>query len=138
MNVLIIGGGGREHAITWKVSQSKKVKKIFVIPGNPGINLEDKVHSIKIDNPSLEDYIKIAKELKEECTQMFLDAVEQEKAWADYLFKDGSMIGMNAAILKQYVEYVANQRLTAIGYEAPFDIKTNEYARISSNNTKLK
>ena len=47
MNVLIIGSGGREHAITWKVSQSKKVKKIFVIPGNPGIDLEDKVHSIK-------------------------------------------------------------------------------------------
>ena len=62
MNVLIIGSGGREHAITWKVSQSKKVKKIFVVPGNPGIDLEDKVHSIKIDNPSLEDYIKIAKE----------------------------------------------------------------------------
>jgi ribonucleoside-diphosphate reductase beta chain len=54
-----------------------------------------------------------------------MDVVEQEKAWADYLFKDGSMIGMNAAILKQYVEYIANQRLTAIGYEPPFDIKTN-------------
>ena len=54
MNVLIIGGGGREHAITWKVSQSKKVKKIFVIPGNPGINLEDKVHSIKIKISLLE------------------------------------------------------------------------------------
>ena len=68
MNVLIIGGGGREHAITWKVSQSKKVKKIFVIPGNPGIDLEDKVHSIKIDNPSLEDYIKVAKEQDIELT----------------------------------------------------------------------
>ena len=125
MNVLIIGSGGREHAITWKVSQSKKVKKIFVIPGNPGINLEDKVHSIKIDNPSLEDYIKIAKELKEECTQMFLDAVEQEKQWADYLFKDGSIIGLNAELLKQYIEFIAGKRMRAVGLESPFNTGTN-------------
>ena len=57
--------------------------------------------------------------------KLFLDVVEQEKVWADYLFKDGSMIGMNAAILKQYVEYISNQRLLAIGYEPQFDIKTN-------------
>ena len=37
MNILIIGSGGREHAISWKVSKSNKVKKIFVVPGNPGI-----------------------------------------------------------------------------------------------------
>ena len=36
-----------------------------------------------------------------------------------------SMIGMNAAILKQYIEYISNQRLAAIGYKQPFDIKTN-------------
>lgn len=67
----------------------------------------------------------IAAELHEEGRALFLDVVEQEKAWADYLFKDGSMIGMNADILKQYVEYISNQRMLAIGYDAPFDIKTN-------------
>jgi len=45
----------------------------------------------------------------------FRQAVEQEKAWADYLFKDGSMIGLNANILKQYIEYIANVRMKALG-----------------------
>jgi ribonucleoside-diphosphate reductase beta chain len=74
------------------------------------------------DDPEMGE---IAAELHEEGLALFLDVVEQEKAWADYLFKDGSMIGMNAAILKQYVEYISNQRLMAIGYEPPFEIKTN-------------
>jgi ribonucleoside-diphosphate reductase beta chain len=67
----------------------------------------------------------IAEELKDQGLQIFLDVVEQEKEWAQYLFKDGSMIGLNAAILNQYIEYISNQRLTAIGFDAPFDIKSN-------------
>jgi len=62
MNLLIIGSGGREHAIAWKISQSNKVKNIYVTPGNPGINLEEKVSLIEIDNPTIKDYICIAKE----------------------------------------------------------------------------
>jgi len=67
----------------------------------------------------------VAEELKDQGLQIFLDVVEQEKEWAQYLFKDGSMIGLNAAILDQYIEYISNQRLTAIGFDAPFDIKSN-------------
>ena len=60
MNILIIGSGGREHAITWKVSQSEKVKNIFVIPGNPGIEKENKVQVFDIQDPSIQDYINFA------------------------------------------------------------------------------
>ncbi|HCM46524.1 MAG TPA: ribonucleotide-diphosphate reductase subunit beta [Colwellia sp.] len=67
----------------------------------------------------------ISEELRDEGLQIFLDVVEQEKEWAQYLFKDGSMIGLNADILNQYIEYISNQRLTAIGYDAPYDIKSN-------------
>ncbi|TWX71732.1 ribonucleotide-diphosphate reductase subunit beta [Colwellia demingiae] len=67
----------------------------------------------------------ISEELRDEGLQIFLDVVEQEKEWAQYLFKDGSMIGLNAEILNQYIEYISNQRLTAIGFDAPYDIKSN-------------
>lgn len=59
------------------------------------------------------------KTLYEECMpeieDIFRTAVEQEKEWADYLFKDGSMIGLNADILKKYVEFISNQRAKVIG-----------------------
>ena len=74
------------------------------------------------DDPEMQE---IATELRQQGKQIFMDVVEQEKEWADYLFKDGSMIGLNAAILKQYIEYISNQRMAAIGFEAPFDIKSN-------------
>lgn len=74
------------------------------------------------DDPEMQE---IATELQDHGKQIFLDVVEQEKEWADYLFKDGSMIGLNAAILKQYIEYTSNQRMAAIGFDAPFDIKSN-------------
>lgn len=74
------------------------------------------------DDPEMAE---IAAELHSDGLKLFLDVVEQEKTWADYLFKDGAMIGLNATLLKQYVEYIANQRLLAIGYQAPFPIQTN-------------
>jgi len=74
------------------------------------------------DDPEMQE---IANELKDKGQQIFLDVVEQEKEWAQYLFKDGSMIGLNAEILNQYIEYISNQRLTAIGFDAPFSIKSN-------------
>ena len=51
---------------------------------------------------------------------MFVDAVNQEKRWAHYLFKDGSMIGLNEKLLNEYVEWTANKRMTAVGLPSPF------------------
>lgn len=48
-NVLIVGSGGREHAITWKLSQSEQVKKIFVAPGSYGIQNVDKAENVQIN-----------------------------------------------------------------------------------------
>ncbi len=90
------------------------------------------------DDPEMEE---ISRTLKEQGRQVFLDVVEQEKEWADYLFKDGSMIGLNAEILKQYIEYISNQRMSAIGLDAPFAIKTNPLpwinAYLSSDNVQV-
>ncbi len=74
------------------------------------------------DDPEMKE---ISEDMRDAGLQIFLDVVEQEKEWAQYLFKDGSMIGLNTEILNQYIEYIANQRLTAIGFGAPFNIKSN-------------
>ncbi|MFT5235633.1 MAG: phosphoribosylamine--glycine ligase, partial [Shewanella sp.] len=49
MNVLIIGGGGREHALAWKAAQSAQVDKVFVAPGNAGTSLEPKLENVAIN-----------------------------------------------------------------------------------------
>ena len=73
----------------------------------------------KGDDPEMQ---QIAEEEKETVRQMFLDAVAQEKEWAKYLFENGSMIGLNERLLSQYVEWVANRRMKAIGLAPAFDI----------------
>ena len=70
------------------------------------------------DDPEM---VKIAKEEKEFVTQMFKKCVDEEKAWADYLFRHGSMIGLNDRLLFQYVEWIANRRMKAIGLEPIYD-----------------
>ena len=102
-------------------------KIIKLIARDEAVHLTGTQHILNLwasgkDDPEMAE---IAAELHDEGLQLFLDVVQQEKDWADYLFKDGSMIGLNAAILKQYVEYISNQRLIAIGYEAPFETKNN-------------
>ena len=57
--------------------------------------------------------------------KMFENCVNEEKAWGDYLFKDGSMIGLNQHILAQYVEYITDQRISAIGLPTIFSAKNN-------------
>ena len=54
----------------------------------------------------------------------FENAVNQEKLWAEYLFKDGSMIGLNDKLLQQYVEWIANRRMKAIGLKPLYDISS--------------
>lgn len=70
------------------------------------------------------------KEVTEECEaetyDIFRTVVDQEKEWCKYLFKDGSMIGLNEAILNQYLEFIANARMRAIGMEPFFpEVKSN-------------
>ena len=52
----------------------------------------------------------------------FKNTVDEEKRWAEYLFKDGSMIGLNDKLLQQYVEWVANRRIRAIGFKPIYDV----------------
>ena len=53
---------------------------------------------------------------------MFVAAVEQEKQWADYLFKDGSMIGLNSKLLSNYIEWIASKRMKTLGITSPYSV----------------
>ena len=73
----------------------------------------------KGDDPEMQE---IMKEEEEWTISMFDNCVNEEKAWAQYLFKNGSMIGLNDKLLHQYVEWIANKRLRSIGLKAQYDI----------------
>ena len=113
-------------ACSWAFAELKKMegnaKIIKLICRDENLHLAGTQHMIKIlvqDDP---DFAKIREETKDQCIKLFMDAAEQEKAWAEYLFKDGSMIGLNAKLLSDYVEWVTNRRLTAVGL--PLQYKT--------------
>ena len=67
------------------------------------------------------DILKIGKEEEQWTIEQFKKTVDEEKAWAQYLFKDGSIIGLNDKLLNSYVEYIANRRMRAIGLKPVFD-----------------
>ena len=102
-------------------------KIIRLISRDENIHLTSTQHILNLwakgkDDPEMAE---IAEECKEQATAIFMNAVEQEKEWAAYLFQHGSMIGLNKEILCQYVEFIANHRMSAIGLGQPFDIKSN-------------
>ena len=95
MNVLVIGSGGREHAIVWKVSQSPRLKKIYALPGNPGIGkLAENVTGI-----SLNDHSAIAAFCKEK--QVDLVIVGPEAPLASGIADTLSVAGINCFGPKQ-------------------------------------
>ena len=73
----------------------------------------------KGDDPEMKE---IVKEEEEWTYSMFDNCVNEEKKWAEYLFQDGSMIGLNDKLLHQYVEWIANRRIRSIGLKPQYDI----------------
>ena len=116
-------------ACSWAFAELKRMegnaKIIKLIARDENVHLASTQQMLKFLPREDKDFAKIQKETYEECTNMFVEAVEQEKAWADYLFKDGSIIGLNAELLKQYVEYIAAKRMHAVGQEKIYNSGTN-------------
>ncbi|WP_107851729.1 class Ia ribonucleoside-diphosphate reductase subunit beta [Oceanimonas marisflavi] len=97
-------------------------KIIKLIARDEALHLTGTQHMLNIlragdDDP---DMAQIAKDCEQQCFELFRAAAIQEKEWAEYLFKDGSMIGLNKDILCQYVEYITNLRMQAVGLEPAF------------------
>jgi len=109
-------------ACSWAFAEVKKMegnaKIIKLIARDENVHLASTQQLLKILPKEDPDFAKIAEETKDECITMFNNVVEQEKAWAKYLFKDGSMIGLNEQLLCDYVDHIAAKRMVAIGRTA--------------------
>ncbi|MFY3769712.1 Ribonucleoside-diphosphate reductase 1 subunit beta [Providencia manganoxydans] len=102
-------------------------KIIKLIARDEALHLTGTQHMLNLlrsgqDDPEMAE---IALECEDECYKLFVNAAEQEKEWAEYLFSEGSMIGLNKDILCQYVEYITNIRMQAVGLKLPFEARSN-------------
>jgi ribonucleoside-diphosphate reductase beta chain len=114
-------------AFAERAKMEGNAKIIKLIARDEALHLTGTQHMLQImargkDDPEL---AIIAEECRDDVVAIFLEAAEQEKEWAEYLFKDGSMIGLNKDILSQYVEYITNQRISALGFDPIFEGRTN-------------
>lgn len=102
-------------------------KIIKLIARDEALHLTGTQHMLNILRNGQDDFsfMQIAEECKQECFDLFKKAAEQEKEWADYLFKDGSMIGLNKSILCEYVEYITNIRMQAVGLDLAYPNSTS-------------
>ena len=103
-----------------KMEGSAKIISLIARDENQHLVLTQQIISnwMKGDDPEMKI---IAEEDKENVKEMFINAVDEEKDWANYLFQTGTMIGLNDKLLNQYVEWIANRRMKAIGLKPIYD-----------------
>ena len=112
-------------ACSWAFAELKKMegnaKIIKFIARDENTHLASTITMLKLLRRE-PGYEKIAKETEQECIDLFSRVIEQEKDWAKYLFQDGSMIGLNETILKDYVEWIGCKRMRSINLPCPYTV----------------
>jgi ribonucleoside-diphosphate reductase beta chain len=116
-------------AASWNFAETKRMegnaKIIKLICRDENLHLAGTQMLLKVlvtDDP---DFARIAGETAGRSVQLFRDAVTQEKAWVNFLFKDGSTIGLNEKLLSDYVEWIANKRMVAVGLRPAYKTGSN-------------
>ena len=113
-------------ACSWAFAELKKMegnaKIIKFIARDENTHLAGTTTILKKMLLEDKDMQKIAKEMEPRATELFVKVIEQEKEWAEYLFANGSMIGLNETILKEYVEWIGCKRMRAIGLTCPYTV----------------
>ena len=116
-------------ACSWAFAELKKMegnaKIIKLIARDENLHLGSTQLLLKTLRKDDSDFDKIAAETEADCVKMFVDAVEQEKAWANYLFKDGSMLGLNNQLLCEYIEYIAARRMVSVSLPKVYNQSNN-------------
>lgn len=106
-------------ACAWSFAEGKKMegnaKIIKLICRDENVHLAATQLLLKLLPKDDPDYEKIRLETMDECKQIFISAAHQEKEWAKFLFKDGSIIGLNEKLLIDYVDWLTNKRMASVG-----------------------
>lgn len=109
-------------ACSWAFAELKKMegnaKIIKLICRDENVHLGFTQTLIKLLPQDDPDFVRIKEETTDACLKLFHDAAEQEKRWAEYLFKDGSMIGLNKQLLCDYIDWVTAKRMIAVGFKS--------------------
>ncbi|AKC60041.1 class Ia ribonucleoside-diphosphate reductase subunit beta [Blochmannia endosymbiont of Polyrhachis (Hedomyrma) turneri] len=102
-------------------------KIIRLIARDEALHLTGTQHILNLMKSGKDDpeMAEIALECEQETYKIFLSAAEQEKTWAQYLFENGSMLGLNKEILCQYIEYITNIRMQSLGLNPQFNTISN-------------
>jgi ribonucleoside-diphosphate reductase beta chain len=113
-------------ACSWAFAELKKMegnaKIIKLIARDENLHLASTTIMIKTLMKDDPDFIKIAKECEEDVVKLYLKVIQQEKEWAKFLFKDGSMIGLNEKLLCDYIEWIGARRMRAIKLPCPYTV----------------
>lgn len=113
-------------ACSWAFAENKlmegNAKIIRLICRDENLHLAATQMILRLLKKEDPDFAKLAEECADEVQDMFMQAIKQEEEWADFLFKDGSIIGLNAEILKQYVRFIGAKRMNALGIKPPFTV----------------
>ena len=112
-------------ACSWAFAELKKMegnaKIIKLIARDENTHLAGTQQLLKWLPRDDKDFAKIQEECVDQVDRIFVDVIEQEKDWARYLFKDGSMIGLNSDLLCSYVEWIGCKRMKAVGHTCPYE-----------------
>tara|TARA_R110001592_G_scaffold198706_1_gene447029 strand:- start:10925 stop:12052 length:1128 start_codon:yes stop_codon:yes gene_type:complete len=116
-------------ACSWAFAELKRMegnaKIIKLIARDENVHLASTQQMLKLLKIDDKDFAKIAEETEGACVEMFMEAIQQEKAWADYLFEGGSMIGLNAELLKNYIEWIGAKRMRAVTLTCPYTVSAS-------------
>jgi len=113
-------------ACSWAFAELKKMegnaKIIKLIARDENLHLASTTIMIKTLMKDDPDFAKIAKDCEEDVVKLYLKVIQQEKEWAEFLFKDGSMIGLNEKLLCDYIEWIGARRMRAIKLPCPYTV----------------
>ena len=110
-----------------KMEGNAKIINLISRDENLHVAITQNVIKYLRDNPD-EGFQSTYKKSEEKIYEFYRAAAEAEKEWADYLFSKGSLVGLTPESLKQYTEYLANNRLNSLGLKKLYDTKSNPLA----------